>query len=200
MAKPRYTTKKLWENFLATVKEVEPLTYQSYYRLMIEWLKRHRKKLGENLMQEYLVDLYMELDPSEYVIDNPDFPLNTEYIYLEQHITSIMTMRRSIVRFISSERLEKLVTIDSGINCPRCIHASLKCYIAKERLTGQEHLVLCCDRCPYAQYADGSKKDNSDVDYIRPYLPANKNDLAHFGYEISSKTGIFQKIEQNDLR
>ncbi len=114
----------------------------------------------------------MNIDPNNYVVDNPDFRLSSEVYSFEMNKPSTLDNLLMII----SGRLLEMCTIRSGKECPNCNGDELH-YLLINTLSNEEKIILECKDCAWTENLDGVEWNEKVLNYI----PANKSDLVRFG-------------------
>ncbi len=110
-------------------------------------------------------DFLLNLDINEYIIENPDICLETEY----ERLTKMhMDNNRWLVSMIIGDILREMITVKSGFDCPRC-SSETAFYIAEFDNTNERKRVLMCEVCSWCL--------NENSRHIKKLIPASINEL-----------------------
>ncbi len=110
-------------------------------------------------------DFLLNLDVNEYIIENPDICLETEY----ERLTKMhMNNNRWLVSMIIGDILREMITVKSGFDCPRC-SSETAFYIAEFDNTNERKRVLMCEECNWCL--------NENSRNIKKLIPASMNQL-----------------------
>lgn len=165
---------KLNEDFISLLKNPEVTkNYRSYYSSIVNWVNNKKKYFSKEVFENNRLDILVNLDPEEYVVDDPGFELKMEVIRFENSLPDNI----NILAMIIGDKLWNMVTSYSGKNCPVC-DDGLR-YIMAELNYGKK-LVLECDSCGWCEYLDGSKWNEG----VAEGIPANKKDLERYGIKL----------------
>lgn len=164
---------RLWINFLEVLKNPSTLKdFESYYKSIVTWINDNNRFFTNDLLKKHRLDVLMEIEPSKYIIDNPEFELDKEpNRFKKNRPTSIDTFL-----MIVGNRLWDIVTIRSGKDCPNCLYDELR-YLLIESLSKEQEIILECESCAWIEHIGGTKLNEGIIKVI----PANKNDLKKFG-------------------
>jgi len=157
---------KLWDSFLEMVSDKNNLSdYKTYYSAIVQWTKKRIKLFTDEMIKNNDFDFLLNLDVNEYIIENPDICLETEYERLKK---MHMNNKRWLVSMIIGNILREMITVKSGFECPRC-SSETAFYIAEFDNTNERKRVLMCDVCGWCETENNEN--------IRNILPANMNQL-----------------------
>lgn len=165
---------KLWEDFISMLKKPYTLNnYYNYYYSMVSWIKVNIKYFDKIELKQNRLDVLIELKPEKYIIDSPEITLSKELNRIEKN----KPKTNNIFAMIIGDTLWELVTIKSGIDCPKCKHDELKYEIVEILETKNKKMILECDSCAWIQNIDNSIFDEE----IERVIPASKEDLKKIG-------------------
>ncbi|MBA4495502.1 hypothetical protein ACFO25_19975 [Paenactinomyces guangxiensis] len=160
----------LWDSFIEEVKSPGVLdSYLIYYLAIVNWITNNTRYFGDNSIKSKRLEICINLDPTLYVIDEPELSLSMELDRLER----IKPSKMDTLVMVIEDTLWDLVTIKSGKDCPNCTDDELRYVLAKN----ESKLLLECDTCGWIEYENGCKWDGGYTQVI----PASKNDLLQFG-------------------
>lgn len=153
----------LWDSFLEMVSDKNNLTdYKTYYSAIVKWTKKHIKFFT----YDNSLDFLLNLDINEYIIENPDICLETEYERLKKE--HIKNNDGGLVSMMIIYILQEMVTIKSGFECPRC-SGDTAFYIAEFDNSNERKRVLMCEECNWCL--------NENSSHIKKLIPASMNEL-----------------------
>ncbi|MDE6832764.1 MAG: hypothetical protein K2J39_00735 [Ruminococcus sp.] len=157
----------LWESFLEMISDKNNLAdYKTYYSAIVQWTKERINLFTDKIIEDNDFNLLLNLDINEYVIDNPEICLETEY----ERLKKLNLNTRSLVAMFISDTLREMVTLKSGIDCPNCKYNEMSFYIAE--IYSEKRIIMICDVCGWC--------DNENNEHIKNILPASKNELRKF--------------------
>jgi len=165
---------RLWKSFKALETESNLENHVNYYRALATWVKDvyNKRLIPEDIMNDFRLNILIELDPEKHVIDNSGILLHLENIRMfgnerPKHLESLA---------LSIEKtLWDLTTNYSGIDCPDCIYDDgLRYVIAEDLILQKKELILHCKSCEYLQTLDGESLSNNGLTII----PASREDIA----------------------
>ena len=157
---------KLWDSFLEMVSDKNNLTdYKTYYSAIVKWTEKRIKLFTEEMIKSNDLDFLMNLDINEYIIENPDICLETEYERLKK---MHMNNNRWIILMIISNIMREMITIKSDFDCPRC-SGNTAFYIAEFDNSNERKRVLMCEECNWCLSENNS--------HIKKLIPASMNEL-----------------------
>jgi len=119
---------ELRESFLALLTKKENLSsFENYYTSLVSWTKDNAETLGDELLENKLVNVLLELNPHKYIVENPDLYLNMEL----QRLSGVEFDTINAFVMAIQNTLWDMVIIESDKNCPICIYAGLKYVLLK---------------------------------------------------------------------
>ncbi|WP_044973128.1 hypothetical protein [Ruminococcus sp. HUN007] len=81
----KYLITKLHEEFASLLKDPEVTKdYCSFYSSVVNWIKQKKKYFTKEIMERWRLDVLVNLDPNEYIVDEPDIDLSTEALRFEK--------------------------------------------------------------------------------------------------------------------
>jgi len=165
---------KLWHNFMEIFDNKDNLkSYYNYYLAIVNWVRMNKKFFKKEVLERNRLDVLLELDPTVYIVDNPDFSLEMELSRIGQDVPA--SINNFAMRI--GDTLFELVSIKSGSDCPKCIYDELRYIFTVNEITSEEKVALECNSCGWTEYIDGGKWNDGTVKAI----PASKKDLMRFG-------------------
>jgi len=168
---------KLWNDFKKLQYDENGFrSFVDYYLLLANWVRCNIRLFDASIIESLGITPLIDIDPSEYVVENPGISLEMEQIRMFSDRPK--TVNLLIMRI--SETLWYLVTINSNKGCPICVHDDLKYLIAENKLSKERRLILECDSCGYVEFSDGTSWNGEIVDIF----PVNKNELVEYGVKL----------------
>lgn len=170
---------KLWVDLIDTVTPIETRKdFVTYFKTLTDWYNKNRKYFNDEVIKKSNIDVYLNLDPYKYVVNNGE-------LYLESDLLSSRDLNPSSLFSVSSFLKSHLMDLTSIVigTCPSCEGYYLRYVIYKTLKEEEEKLVKACSWCNFAENLDGSNWDNSVGLVIE--IPANKEDLIKYGVDIS---------------
>lgn len=167
----KYLITKLHEEFVSLLKDPEVTKdYCSFYSSVVNWIKQKKKYFTKEIMERNRLDVLVNLDPNEYIIDEPYIELSTVASSFESNFPDKIDNLAMLI----GDTLWDMVTIYSEKDCPVC-DDGLR-YILAELNYGKK-IVLECDTCGWCEYLDGTTWNEG----VAMCIPANIKDLIEFG-------------------
>jgi len=162
----------LWSSFKELETKQNLSSFNKYYKTLVTWINDNRRHFDNDIYQLFRLDILVGLDPSKYVVDNPDITLDMECRrmfdvkpkYLEELALRIGTT------------LWDLTTIYSGQNCPNCIYDDELRFVMLEITSQTQYIALNCESCGRVQTLEGEEITNNQSRII----PASKEDIRRF--------------------
>jgi len=177
----KYVTWEILDNFRSLLNEEKTFcSFSDYYTALIEWIKSNVELFDMSMLQDNRIMELLDLNPEEYLIDNPSISLDMESIRMFNNKPSALD---SLLMGISST-LWELISISLDENCSNCVYGELRYIIYESELTQKRELVIECEQCGYAELLNGKKWSGG----MANVFPANKKDLEKFGVKISSSS------------
>lgn len=112
-------------------------------KLLQDWLKASRAEIGKKLRLRYGLDEFADMDLSQFPTGDSGMSALEEVHQLRT--VPPVSMETLVMRV--RDVFWSGVTVESGIQCPRCNSAELRVL----REVDSEELVLECERCTWAQ-------------------------------------------------
>jgi len=166
---------RLWKSFKALEIESNLVSYENYYRALATWIINHKKLIGDKILNDFRLDILIELDPTKYVIEN----MGDNGVSLKMEHNRMFGGEKPkhlemLIQTIANT-LWDLATMYSGLNCPDCIYDDgLRYVIIEDENSKERNFALSCESCGHLQKFDGEILSRERVKII----PANKEDIA----------------------
>lgn len=144
---------ELWSSLKLVLSALVPsTTKRAYFGVLAAWLRENMDALGSDLVHQYGLDTFVELDADCYPIDTADVTVSDEVGNL---IRQTPTRFDTIAMFLR-DQLWPLVAFKTSTQCPNCEEDELRAL--QDTASGGE-IILACDFCGWAQRRDGSRSD-----------------------------------------
>jgi hypothetical protein len=138
------------------------------------WVTDHKDRIGDSILEEFRLNILIELDPDKYVITNSEFSLEMEgkRMFGGEKPKHLESLAKRV-----GDTLWIMATVQSGVDCPACIYDDGLRYVLIEPSNLKEkELALSCESCGRLQSLDGRplSKEGSRI------IPANREDIAKY--------------------
>lgn len=161
----------LWNDFISILKDATS-SYESYYSSLVSWIRKNPRYFTNEILNKSYLDILISLDPSKYIVDDPEFQLEDELNWYKYNNPRNIN---SLAMLIES-KLWDMVSIKCLKNCPNCGYGDLRYLL----LENKDQILLECGDCAWTEHVDGTKYSGG----IANMLPANKWDLQRHGIKL----------------